>query len=81
MPSLYYPCMIDVGVAAAAAPFMHVFWKRKKRLNKFLEKLPDALDLMSRALSAGQPLTLSPFNTHCLAGGGGCAVNTCVLEA
>jgi tight adherence protein B len=41
------------GVSAAAVPFVHVWWKRKKRFNAFLEHLPDALDLMSRALSAG----------------------------
>jgi len=41
------------GVVAAAVPFIHVWWKRKKRFDKFLENLPDALDLMSRALSAG----------------------------
>src|ERR1700704_6751356 len=41
------------GVVAAAVPFIHVWWKRKKRFDRFLEHLPDALDLMSRALSAG----------------------------
>lgn len=45
--------MLAAGVAAAAAPFVHVWWKRKKRFDHFLELLPDALDLMSRALSAG----------------------------
>jgi len=45
--------MLGAGVVAAAVPFMHVFWKRKKRFAAFLELLPDALDLMSRALSAG----------------------------
>lgn len=45
--------MILCGVSAAALPFAHVWWKRKKRLDHFLEHLPDALDLMSRALSAG----------------------------
>ena len=40
-------------VFAAAVPFVHVWWKRKKRFDAFLEHLPDALDLMSRALSAG----------------------------
>jgi tight adherence protein B len=34
-------------------PFAHVWWRRKKRFDKFLEQLPDALDLVSRALSAG----------------------------
>ena len=41
------------GLVAAALPFIHVWWKRKKRFDEFLEHLPDALDLMSRALSAG----------------------------
>ncbi|MGI8996388.1 MAG: type II secretion system F family protein, partial [Pyrinomonadaceae bacterium] len=42
-----------VGVIAAALPFVHITWTRKKRLNKFLELLPDALELMGRSLSAG----------------------------
>jgi tight adherence protein B len=41
------------GLASASLPFVHVWWKRKKRFASFLEHLPDALDLMSRALSAG----------------------------
>lgn len=41
------------GIGAAALPFLHVWWKRKKRFDQFLEHLPDALELMSRALSAG----------------------------
>jgi tight adherence protein B len=45
--------MLAAGVFAAAVPFIHVWWKRKKRFDMFLELLPDALDLMSRALSAG----------------------------
>lgn len=45
--------MLGAGLAAAMLPFMHVWWKRKKRFEAFLESLPDALDLMSRALSAG----------------------------
>ena len=45
--------MLAAGIFAAALPFVHVWWQRKKRLDAFLEHLPDALDLMSRALSAG----------------------------
>jgi tight adherence protein B len=45
--------MVSAGVAAAALPFLHIMYKRKKRLNAFLEHLPDALELMSRALQAG----------------------------
>ena len=45
--------MSFAGLLCAAAPFVHVWWKRRKRLDRFLELLPDALDLMSRALLAG----------------------------
>jgi tight adherence protein B len=45
--------IIASGLAAAMLPFVHVWWKRKKRFDQFLEHLPDALDLVSRALSAG----------------------------
>src|SRR5204863_58907 len=45
--------IVACGLFGAFIPFIHVFWKRKKRLEKFLEHLPDALELMSRALSAG----------------------------
>jgi tight adherence protein B len=41
------------GLVAAMIPFVHVWWKRRQRFNAFLEHLPDALDLMSRGLSAG----------------------------
>jgi tight adherence protein B len=45
--------MFVFGLLAACLPFAHVWWTRKKRFDAFLEHLPDALDLMSRALSAG----------------------------
>jgi tight adherence protein B len=45
--------IVACGISGAVIPFVHVFWKRKKRFDKFLEHLPDALELMSRALSAG----------------------------
>jgi tight adherence protein B len=45
--------MVTAGVSAAAVPFVHVAFRRKKRLNAFLALLPDALELMSRALQAG----------------------------
>ena len=46
-----------VGVLAGSFPFMHVMAKRKKRMNRFLQLLPDTLDLMSRGLSAGHAFT------------------------
>lgn len=50
-PSILF--MIGGALVAASLPFLHVWWKRKKRFDQFLEHLPDALDLMSRGLSAG----------------------------
>lgn len=45
--------IIAFGLLASAVPFMHVLWTRRRRLNMFLEQLPDTLELISRALSAG----------------------------
>ncbi len=47
------------GLAATVVPFLHVWWKRRERLNAFLEHLPDALELMSRSLSAGHAFSES----------------------
>lgn len=46
-----------IAIAATSFPFLHILGKRRKRLNKFLQLLPDALDLMSRGLSAGHAFT------------------------
>jgi tight adherence protein B len=51
--------VIAAGLIAASLPFVHVWWKRKKRFAAFLEHLPDALDLMSRALTAGHAFSES----------------------
>ncbi|HEX5966581.1 MAG TPA: type II secretion system F family protein [Pyrinomonadaceae bacterium] len=51
--TIFIPIMILAGVACASIPLIHVWWRRKKRFDAFLEQLPDALDLISRALSAG----------------------------
>jgi tight adherence protein B len=53
MLSISKPLMVIAGVVAAAVPFLHIMYKRKKRLNAFLEHLPDTLELMARALQAG----------------------------
>jgi len=51
--TVFIPLMLLAGVVCAALPLAHVWWRRKKRFDAFLEQLPDALDLVSRALSAG----------------------------
>lgn len=57
MISTSYLLMGFFGVVATALPFLHIHSKRKKRLKKFLQLLPDALDLMARGLSAGHAFT------------------------
>src|SRR6185503_19851165 len=57
MVSASFLLMTLCGVIAAILPFSHVLAKRKKRMNKFLQLLPDALDLMSRGLTAGHAFT------------------------
>jgi tight adherence protein B len=57
MVSVSYLLMGFFGVIATALPILHIHTKRKKRLKKFLQLLPDALDLMSRGLSAGHAFT------------------------
>ena len=59
MISQSYLLRTVVGAIAASLPFLHVMGKRKKRMNRFLQLLPDALDLMSRGLSAGHAFTES----------------------
>ena len=57
MISASYLLMVFCAVIATAFPFLHIHSKRKKRLKRFLQLLPDALDLMSRGLSAGHAFT------------------------
>ena len=59
MISISIVMMFVAGAVAAALPFVHVYWRRKKRFDRFLEHLPDALDLMSRALAAGHAFSES----------------------
>ena len=46
-----------VGALAACLPFGYVSYTRSKRLLKFEEQFPEAIDLLSRALRAGHALT------------------------
>ncbi len=43
------------GCAGGFLPYAYVLHKRKARLARFEEQLPDALDFLSRALRAGHP--------------------------
>lgn len=57
MMTISLPLRLLSGLVAGALPFLHVISKRRKRLKKFLQLLPDALDLMARGLSAGHAFT------------------------
>jgi tight adherence protein B len=57
--TVWLSVIVTCGFAAASIPFIHVFWTRRKRFDSFLEQLPDALELMSRALQAGHAFSES----------------------
>jgi tight adherence protein B len=44
------------GACFGAVPLLFISWKRKRRMNAFAKQLPDALELISRALRAGHSL-------------------------
>jgi tight adherence protein B len=48
---------ILAGVGMAVAPFAVIAWKRSNRLRRFEEHLPEALDLLGRAVRAGHSFT------------------------
>lgn len=45
--------VLAFGIAAAALPFIYVVNARQKRLDKIEQQLPEAVELISRALKAG----------------------------
>ncbi len=51
------PAMFPVGaISGALGPWGWLWWRRRKRFHKFESQLPDALELMSRALRSGHSL-------------------------
>ena len=51
VPSLFI--LIPCAAVPAILPFMYLRHKRSKRIKKFEEQLPEALDLIARSLKAG----------------------------
>jgi tight adherence protein B len=47
---------LPAALAAAAAPMAYILWKRRRRLRRMEHQLPDALDLIGRAMRAGHAL-------------------------
>jgi len=48
-----FPLKVLLAAAAVSTPFIYLFFKRRKRMMKFEEQLPDALDMIGRSLRAG----------------------------
>lgn len=48
---------LPLGLAVATVPFLVVVMKRRRRLRKFEERFPEALDLLGRAVRAGHAFT------------------------
>ncbi len=51
--AMFYPL---AAIGGGALPVLWVVWRRKRRLKKFGAQLPEALELISRALRAGHSL-------------------------
>ena len=45
-----------LGLFMGSLPMLWILWRRKKRLKQFASQLPDALDMLARALRSGQSL-------------------------
>ncbi|MGQ9576923.1 MAG: type II secretion system F family protein [Thermoguttaceae bacterium] len=45
------------GLLTASLPILWLVWRRRRRLKAFAVQLPDALDMLARALRAGQSLS------------------------
>ncbi|HEV2523262.1 MAG TPA: type II secretion system F family protein [Candidatus Acidoferrales bacterium] len=52
-----FPLPILVAAAAGVIPLVHVAVKRRRRLRRFEEHFPEALDLLNRAIRAGHAFT------------------------
>ena len=53
IPLLHWLFAALIAACAALLPLLYILRKRAKRMQKLVEQLPDALDLISRALKAG----------------------------
>ena len=54
-----WPIMVLAGLILGSIPFFYLVIKKKRRIDKFDSQLPDALDLISRALRAGHAFSTS----------------------
>jgi tight adherence protein B len=50
---IHFVATLMCGVFGATLPFLYLYWRRTKRMAKFQQQLPEALELIARALRAG----------------------------
>jgi len=50
---------LPLGLVGAASPFWYLHRKKRKRMEKFISQLPEALDMMARSLKAGHAFSSS----------------------
>jgi len=50
-------CAIVIGIVGAASPLLLLRWQRSRRMRAFTRQLPEAIDLMARALRAGHSVS------------------------
>jgi tight adherence protein B len=55
---------LAAGLFLAALPFLYLMRRRKKRLHKFEEQFPEALEFLSRAMRAGHAFSVSLEMIH-----------------
>lgn len=48
--------LAPIGLVCGVLPFLYAYFKRSSRLSKFAKQLPEALELIARALRAGHSL-------------------------
>jgi len=53
----FWPAAIGAALVGALLPYVYVRRRRKKRMSSFEEMLPDAIDLLGRAIRAGHPIS------------------------
>jgi tight adherence protein B len=53
----HFPLSLMLALFSGTLPFLYVYIKKKRRMEKFQRQLPDALDLIARALKAGHAFT------------------------
>jgi tight adherence protein B len=55
------------GLALGSVPYLYLLQRRARRLRRLAEQLPEAIDLMSRGLRAGQalPATIETISLEC----------------